>query len=279
VRQGAEAMRAHVEAHVRRKLDVPPGTELRLDDIRELEVRQPAGDDGPIGFKGLASVFNKRTKIGGKSMFGWLEEIAPKTFEESIGKDDIRMLKNHNTDLPLARNTAGSLRLDESKRGLEVDADMTPTTYAVDLALSLEAGDVSQMSFGFEVLKETWITLDDDDPDKGKVVEPELRVIEKVKLWEVSPVTFPAYVDTDAALRMRDFDTIARSLGLDDEQLHAVAVEARNAGNAQDVVAALATRLGQPTAPATAPSSGTPAERTRRAIAASMFPTRFTRVA
>jgi HK97 family phage prohead protease len=239
----------------------------------------PEGNDGePIGFKGLASVFNKRAKIGG-GMWGWLEEIAPGTFAETIEADDIRMLKNHNTDLPLARNTTGALRLSESKRGLETDADMDPTTYAFDLAVNLERGTVSQMSFGFEVKADEWITLDDDDPDKGKVVEPELRIIKRVKLWEVSPVTFPAYVDTDAALRVRDFDTIARSLGLDDEQLHALAVEARNAGNAQDVVAALATRLGQPTAPAIAPSSDTPAERTRRAIAASLFPTRISRVA
>jgi hypothetical protein len=53
----------------------------------------------------------------------------------------------------------------------------------------IKRGDVSQSSFGFDVIKEEWSISDDED-------EPIRRLITEVRLWDVSPVTFPAYVDT-----------------------------------------------------------------------------------
>lgn len=262
-----------------RMLAAPAGRELRLSELRDIEVRAAEGD-GPIGFKGIAAVFDTRAKIG-SSMWGWFEEIRAGAFEQSIDEDDIRMLKNHNTDLVLARNKADNLRLEEVEKGLSTDADMTPTTYAVDLALSLDAGDVSQMSFGFEIKEEEWITLDDDDPDKGKVVEPELRVIKRVKLWEVSPVTFPAYTDTEAGLRVADIDVLGQRFAIEGDALEKVAAEIR-AGNADvALVRALATRPGAkapaiaPKAPTTEPRSESRSERTLRDRAADLFPTVF----
>lgn len=249
------ARRAGLEKRIGRKLEAPPGTELRLDRITNQEIRAQGDAGEPIGFKGTAAVFDNRTLIGSPP-WGFFEEIRKGAFAETIQVDDIRMLKNHNDDLPLARNTADpvSLRLAEETTGLAVDADMDPVSYARDLAISLERRTVSQMSFAFETLEQTWVTLPDDDPDKGKVMEPELRVLDKAKLWEVSPVTFPAYPDTEASLRMRDLATVADRLGLADaEALHELAAELRRSDPDPEVIRALVGGL-EARAPATAPT-------------------------
>lgn len=253
-----------------RRLEMPAGREARLAPLTGIEVRTNTADSSaPIGFKGHAAVFGKRARIGA-SMWGWFEVVQAGAFAQSIGEDDIRMLKNHNTDLPLARNTAGSLRLTEDEIGLLVDADMDPVSYARDLAISLERGTVSQMSFGFEVKSEEWVTLADDDPDKGKVVEPELRILSRAKLWETSPVTFPAYIDTDASLRAPDLEALARGLDLDQERLHEAAVAVRG-GNLEDfrrlIVAGTSPAAIPGTAPAITPSPTTPVGRSNYQLA------------
>jgi HK97 family phage prohead protease len=254
VTQQRHARRSGLERQLGRQLQAPAGAELRLDAIQGAEIRAAAEPGDPIGFRGIAAVFDSRTLIE-SGPWGFFEEIRAGAFTESLGVDDIRMLKNHNEDLPLARNTADpvSLRLEEVDVGLAVDADMDPVSYALDLAISIERGTVSQMSFAFETLEESWITLEADDPDKGKVMEPELRVVHKVKLWEVSPVTFAAYPDTEASLRMRDLNTIASRLGLEDvEQIHELAAELRKREPNPEVIRALVGGLEE-RAPAIAP--------------------------
>lgn len=169
------------------------GREWRAVTLSRLEVRR-ADEDAPIAFEGHAAVFNTPTRV--RDWFGEYEEqVAAGAFRETIQVDDIRMLFNHNPDKPLARNTAGTLWLAEDDVGLLVRAEMLPTSYARDLAMALESGVVSQMSFGFTVIEDRWDVLDDGT---------ERRTLLKVRLWEVSPVTFPAYPTTDAGLRAID---------------------------------------------------------------------------
>lgn len=213
---------------MKRKLPLPAeGREQRLATFGDIEIRTSADAADPIGFRGTAAVFNSRAVIGGK--YGWIEQVAPGAFSSVLG-DDVRLLKNHNPDLILARTTADNLRLSQTKDGLDVDADMTPTTYARDLALSLEARDVTQMSFAFEVASngDEWDELDEDDPDFNKTVFNEIRTITKFKrLYDVSPVTYPAYTDTEASLRMRELRIFAEAIGLHDDELHEVVSEIR----------------------------------------------------
>ncbi len=144
--------------------------------------------DDEIGkFVGHAAVFNEI----GEGMF-FREQISPGAFKASIKKDDIRALHNHNTDLVLGRNKAGTLKLKEDDVGLKVTITPPDTQWARDLRESIRRGDINQMSFGFEVLREIW---DEED---------ELRTLEKVKLWEVSTVTFPFYEGTDVVARSRE---------------------------------------------------------------------------
>jgi len=141
---------------------------------------------------GHAAIFNEEADIG------WFKEsVADGAFKESIRKDDIRALFNHDENYVLGRNKAGTLKLKEDDKGLYVEIEPPDTQYARDLMILMERGDITQMSFAFETLQEEWIRAENKkDSDK--------RVIQKVKLYDVSPVTFPAYPQTDVALRSYD---------------------------------------------------------------------------
>jgi len=158
--------------------------EKRTYNATDLAIER-RGDD-PAKITGHAAVFNV---IAGD---GWFrEQVAPGAFSESLKIDDIRSLWNHDTNIVLGRNRAQTLKLWEDDIGLAVEITPPDTQLVRDLVESIARGDVSQMSFGFQVLRQTWVEEED---------EKDLRIIDKVKLWEVSPVTFPFYEDTDVAL-------------------------------------------------------------------------------
>lgn len=155
------------------------------------EFRVEQREDGKKLIRGHAAVFNTETDLG------WFRErIAPGAFSESIGKDDVRALFNHDENFILGRNKAGTLTMREDEQGLYVEIDPPDTQVARDLVTSIERGDISQMSFGFQTIKDSWETEENAAKD--------LRTLEKVKLWDVSPVTFPAYQETDVAVRSHD---------------------------------------------------------------------------
>jgi len=144
-------------------------------------------EDGPPVIKGHAAIFNA-IESG-----GWFREmVAPGAFTDSLKEDDIRALWNHDTTMVLGRNRAQTLKLWEDERGLAIEITPPDTQMARDVLESIRRGDVTQMSFGFQVKKATWIEEDG---------EGDLRVLDTIKLWEVSPVTFPFYKDTDVSLK------------------------------------------------------------------------------
>lgn len=240
------------------------GHELRLAELTGVSIRAAATEGDPIGFTGVAAVMNVPTVIGGK--YGWVEQLDSTAFDETLRNDDIRMLKNHNTDLPLARTTAGSLRLEAVKDELRTDADMDPVSYAKDLAISLDRGTLSGMSIGFQVKSDTWSELPEDHPLWGKTAWNELRTIHVVKLWEVSPVTFPAFVDTSAGLRAHECELALRALGyVDEDQIRDLVRQVR-AGRVPTTPATASTSA------ATQESPATPAGRQRRNDAAQVLP-------
>lgn len=147
-----------------------------------------AGDKGKV-VVGYAALFDSEADIGD----AWREVIAPGAFTETL-RGDIRALVDHDSGRVIGRTAAGTLRLNEDKRGLAVEIDLPDTTDGRDLAVSLERGDISGMSFGFRVTHDEW------DQDST----PPKRTIHKVELFEVSAVAFPAYGDTELALRSLD---------------------------------------------------------------------------
>jgi HK97 family phage prohead protease len=163
--------------------------ESRTFTIAGLKIARREGK-APL-LEGHAAVFNSLSEDLG----GFREQILPGAFAEAIEKDDIRALFNHDSNFVLGRNVSGTLRLSENVRGLQFEIDLPETPTIRDLvAAPIERGDVSQMSFGFSVRPggQDWAKNDD-----GQVI----RSLKKVRLYDVSPVTFPAYRATDVAVR------------------------------------------------------------------------------
>jgi HK97 family phage prohead protease len=147
-----------------------------------------AADAGKVA-RGYAALFNVRTDIGGL----FVEQFAPGAFAKSM-RGDIRALIDHDTGRVIGRSTAGTLRLREDDTGLSVEIDLPDTTDGRDLAVQLERGDITGMSFGFRATREEW-------DESGDVP---LRTVLAADLFEVSAVAFPAYPDTSIALRSLD---------------------------------------------------------------------------
>lgn len=164
-----------------------------------------AGEDDVPAFTGHAAVFNSRTAIGNPLTWGFYEEIAPSTFTKTLQEGDARFLVDHDTALLVARVSAGDLRLKEDDIGLYTEADLdTELSYVRDLVRNLDRKRITGMSFGFRVIKDDWTTETVSTSD-GQEAEVEIRTIREVELFEVSAVTFPAYDETDAALRAVQF--------------------------------------------------------------------------
>ena len=154
-------------------------------------------EDGSLYIEGYFAVYNSRYDLWD----GAYETIAPGAFDgETNG--DVRALTNHDTTLVLGRTTAGTLTLRTDDRGLwgsiivnQNDGDAMNTYERV------KRGDVSQCSFGFDILDQDVQYTDG---------EPTVWTIRKVKLYEVSVVTFPAYTDTSIEARRKDLSDIQK---------------------------------------------------------------------
>ncbi len=147
------------------------------------------GEKAPM-IVGYAATFNQSAEIGGY----FTEVIAPGAFTDAIANDDVRAVFNHDENLVLGRTKSGTLRLFEDAIGLRYEIDPPDTQTARDLIESMRRGDVSQSSFAFSMRGgvETW-------DESGEVP---VRTITKIgTLYDVSPVTYPAYDDTEAGLR------------------------------------------------------------------------------
>ncbi|PNK40031.1 HK97 family phage prohead protease, partial [Bacillus thuringiensis] len=119
------------------------------------------------------------------------EVIEPGAFARSLSENsDIRALFNHNWDNVLGRTKSGTLRLEEDEKGLKFEIELPNTSVGRDLAESMSRGDINQCSFGFWITEENW----------DYSVEPALRTIKEVELYEISVVSIPAYDDTEVSL-------------------------------------------------------------------------------
>lgn len=148
-------------------------------------------DDGVTKIRGYAAVFNELSE----PMWGFQERIRPRAFRKTIKENDIRALFNHDTNIVLGRNRSGTLSLKEDKQGLLIEATPPDTQIVRDLVIApIRRGDIDQMSFGFTVIKE-------EEMSENDIL---IRELVEVKLYDVSPVTFPAYPQTSVGLRAVD---------------------------------------------------------------------------
>lgn len=132
---------------------------------------------------------------------GATESIASTAFDGAL-EDDIRCLIDHKTHLVLGRNKAGTLTLKTDDTGLWGEVRINPKDQeAVNLYERVKRGDVDQCSFGFDILDE-----EVEYPQEGIIH----WTIKRVKLYEVSIVTFPAYEETSVSARKEQYQNIRR---------------------------------------------------------------------
>jgi HK97 family phage prohead protease len=148
---------------------------------------------------GYGAVFNSETVIGG----AFREVILPGAFQRAVD-GDVFSFFNHDQSMVLGRTKSGTLRLSEDDSGLRYEVDLPDTSAARDLQISMDRGDVDGSSFQFDIPKggDEW-DFSGDLP---------LRTIRSANLYEVGPVTMPAYPDATAALRSLDDERAKREL-------------------------------------------------------------------
>lgn len=159
----------------------------------DLEVREEPESGGKY-IEGYFAVFDKVTELWP----GCYEKIAPGAFTDSLVKNDIRCLFNHNTDLVLGRESAKTLELKEDSTGLWGRVKINDEDpQAVGVYARVKRKDITGCSFGF---------YEEDNGDG-----PEFRdgntywTIHRADTHEVSICTFPAYPQTEIEARKQEF--------------------------------------------------------------------------
>jgi uncharacterized protein len=171
-------------------------TNDRWYTVEDTELTVETREGSPPRVVGYAAVFDSPSE----EMFGFREVIQPGAFSRSLAdNDDVVAMFNHDPNLTMARRSAGTLELQENKTGLKFRFEPPDTQPGRDLVTSIRRGDIRANSFGFQVHEdgEEWT----NDKDGG-----EIRQLTSVRLFDVSPVTFPAYPGTDGKLALRSRD-------------------------------------------------------------------------
>lgn len=158
------------------------------------------GDEKSLAISGMAALFNSRTELWP----GYYEEIAPGAFDDVL-QDDVRCLLNHDASMILGRTKSSTCTISQTDTGLSYTCQLPDNALGHQVYDAIERGDIDQSSFAFTIEKESYTDLGD-----GKF----LRIIEKVgQLYDVSPVTFPAYDDASVSVNSRSrFEQHCRAL-------------------------------------------------------------------
>ena len=143
--------------------------------------------DGRRVISGYPIVYNKDSED-----MGFIERIAPGAAKKALSRSDIRGLKNHDISLIFGRQGV-NLEFKEDKDGLYYEATEIDTRTFKEVAEEVRLGLLTGQSFGFTILSDEWKGLDTDKPTR--------TITEIGQIYDVGPVTYPAYQDTSVALR------------------------------------------------------------------------------
>jgi HK97 family phage prohead protease len=210
-----EGVWQHLAAHLRDAgLEPAPLRSLPVDDLGEVfgdyEVRSLSDSELRVVRKGKGEI---GTLIGSpgipynswsEDLGGFVERILPGAVKYE--GYDVVCCRDHEDHLVLGRLSNGTLRLSEDRGGLNYECDLPDVSYAHDLVKLVERGDVRGSSFRFTVLRDEWI------PARGS--SPARREIHELQLFELGPVTMPAYPQTVIGLR-----SLFRRVGIDADRL------------------------------------------------------------
>lgn len=152
--------------------------------------------DGKKVISGYAAVFYDPANRGTEYQIGrqYVERISSRAFEAALNsQDDVVAAFNHDPSMVLGRRSAGTLRLSSDEIGLRYEIDPPDTTVGRDTVTLIERGDVRGSSFAFAP-REGGQRFSEEQNTR-------VRNLESVKLFDVGPVTTPAYAATSTGLR------------------------------------------------------------------------------
>lgn len=203
-RRGAERAQAYAEGLVAR-LDADQERKRTMSnrETRDFETDFEIREEGDgMTFIGYAAKFDQPSE----NLGGFIEYVERGAFSRSLkSRNDVMLLWNHDAGQPLASTRSGTMRLTEDEVGLRVEARLPQTTLGKDISVLLREKIVGKMSFGFNVIKDSWNA------------EGTERRLKSVRLFETSIVVWPAYTSTSASVR--GLDKVAQRAAVDADEL------------------------------------------------------------
>lgn len=157
-------------------------------EIRTFELDNDAVDETKLRIAGYAAKYRSDSLPLDYKGAEVIETIEPGAFDESIARNDVSFLWQHEARMPLASTMSGTLNLRSDDDGLSFVADLPDTSLARDAMALLRAGVVRQMSFGFFVRRED-------------CSQPGRRILQDIDLREISLVERAAYPEAGAFAR------------------------------------------------------------------------------
>lgn len=171
-------------------------------ELRGIKLEKRAGEgSGLPQIRGTAAVYYSEANKAGTQYRLYadvFERIRPGAFDKAVGRDDVRALQNHDARLILGRSVAKTLTLSLEPHGLDYLIDTPDTQAGRDTVVAIERGDITGSSFAFrvEVGGENW-----SEEKTAEGVPYYVRDVNAVELFDVGPVTYPAYTATAAGTR------------------------------------------------------------------------------
>jgi len=209
---------------------------MKANNRHNLEVRvqqTEMSSNGDMLVSGYVNMTNTLSyELGFVDRF--VEKIAPGAFSKAIARalsegEDIDFLAEHDDSLVLASTKNATLKLNEDEKGLFMEAKIINTGTGRDYYEMIKSGIVTNMSFGFYALEDTWKFIEDDLYE---------RTVTDLELFEVSAVRRPAYAASTISSRGLDIakdevpENIKEEIGMEnktnDANLIDVVSELRN---------------------------------------------------
>ena len=162
-------------------------------EYRSFELIERSGDDSEYLVEGYASTFESYVMFRDEETgIDFSEQIARNAFDEADFSDCVFRVDHAGT--VYARVSAGTVKLDIDDDGLHNVTDLSRTAKARALYDDIKAGNYPQMSFAF--------TVAEDHYDRST----HTRIIDRIaKVFDISPVTWPANPTTSLSARSKDF--------------------------------------------------------------------------
>lgn len=172
-----------------------PEIERRKLNLDDAELRVMEREGGKPFIRGYASRFG----VLSEDLGGFKEQIEPKAFDAVLVKADVRALVNHDPNHIIGRSSNGTLVLKTDERGLYYEVEPPNSAMGAHWVESIRRGDLTGSSFSF--------TVEVGGAEWDHSTSPPTRHVRAVRdLFDVGPVTYPAYLDADVAVASRSLE-------------------------------------------------------------------------